>query len=266
MDWIIDQRKPSLKSESDLDKARAMLQLTSPDTDEFKYFVIEGNPKSKMRPRFGKGRAYKSKEQANNEEYIAMHFRKHFKKPYEKNISIGCIFYRSNKQRIDVDNMLKNVMDSGNNIAWLDDSQVTAKVGVVELDKENPRTVIIIGHHESTMVRNLSTTNKCQKCKKEYELTSAYWKGKSKFCSRECASLSRGENLKILKDCAECNKPFKRNNYKSIYCSNECRYKGSARKRNKLGKGYCKDCNKELSKPGYVQCRDCWRNKGKTNK
>lgn len=251
--------KPTLKSASDLDKARSIFKLLCSESNEMRYMVIEGDPKSKMRPKFGKGRVYKSQEQRNNEEYLALNFRKSFKKPYTTNIAIGCIFFRSNRQRIDVDNMLKNVMDAANGIIWLDDSQVTAKVGVLELDSDRPRTVLVIGHHESTMTRDLETKKKCMNCGKQYEVSSPYWNKTSKYCSRECASHSRGESLKALKKCKQCGKGFKRKNYNQLFCSNDCRLKNLHKKRRKLRKGECSDCGKELSKPGYVRCRECWK-------
>jgi len=248
-----------LKSESDLDKVYAMFDLISPDSTELRYLVIDGNPKSKMRPKYGNGKVYKTKEQKNNEEYLSVNFRRAFNKPYTKNVAIGCIFYRSNRQRIDVDNMLKNVMDAANGIIWLDDSQVTAKIGVLELDVERPRTVIVIGQHDSTMKRDLSTKKKCKTCGKTFEVDSPYWNSKTRYCSRECASLSRGESLKTKKKCLNCGDYFKRKNYKQKYCSNECRLNAVHKKNRKKPKAYCEECGKELSKPIYTRCRSCWR-------
>lgn len=70
------------------------------------------------------------------------------------NLALGCIFYRRTRGTIDADNMLKHVCDAGNRVAWLDDNQITAVLGVIEYDPAAPRTCIVIGPHHSTMHRN----------------------------------------------------------------------------------------------------------------
>lgn len=39
--------------------------------------------------------------------------------------------------------MFKHVCDAGNGILWLDDSQITAKYGGIELDRHRPRTILV---------------------------------------------------------------------------------------------------------------------------
>jgi len=259
---IGEDAKPTIHSESDLDKARAMARVLMSDSDELRYLVIEGEPQSKMRPRFGKKTAYKSKKQRENEEYLAWHFKKSFEQPYTENVAIGCIFYRSNKQRIDVDNLLKNVMDAATGIVWIDDCQVTAQMGILEYDKERPRTVVIIGKHKTTMTRNLDTKQICQACGKEFEVSSPYWRGRRKFCSPECAAKAQAERRKGKAICLHCGKEFHRKTGGQKYCSKKCALEHLNQKRKHettRKQSYCRYCGKPVSRPEYTRCRDCWR-------
>lgn len=73
---------------------------------------------------------------------------------YQGNVALVCIFYRSSNLVVDTDNLEKLLMDAATKAGvWRDDSQVTAKATVVELDREAPRTVVAFGHHHSTLVR-----------------------------------------------------------------------------------------------------------------
>jgi len=56
------------------------------------------------------------------------------------NVSLHCVFYRATMRSADVDNLVKLVLDAGNDGAlWEDDSQVTTLVTRVTIDRENPR-------------------------------------------------------------------------------------------------------------------------------
>lgn len=247
---------------SDYERAQEFFRVLCPESEFLKFFVIEGEPQSKSRPRMGNGKVYNTAKQKNNEEYLAWNFKKHFEKPLTHNLAIGCLFYRPNNQRIDVDNMLKNVMDAANGIIYVDDCQVTAKLGVAELDKDRPRTVIIVGRHVSTLIRDMNKTLTCPKCKNEFEALTPYWNKHSKFCSRECASLSKGEDLRSLVKCLKCSIEFRRKTAAQKYCSEKCRMNllVDLNKGKRIHeKSHCKGCGKEVSRPEYVRCRECWK-------
>lgn len=202
---------------------------------------------------------YNTNKQKENEDYLKYHFQREFKEPITHNVAVGCIFYRSTKQRIDVDNMLKNIMDAANGIVFVDDCQVTAKLGIIELDRERPRTVIVLGHHKSTMVRDIKTKWTCLTCEKNYHSKNGF-SSNSKYCSRECWR-NRKTKLKEITNCLECSDSFIKKSRTQIYCGESCR-KSAQKKRNTRQriheKAYCNVCGKELSKPIYKRCRSCW--------
>lgn len=205
--------------EADYALALNLFGFLCPKSDWMKFLVVPGEPASKARARAGaNGHFYapdKSKERA-----MGWRLKEAFKELISGNIAVGCIFFRSSKHRIDVDNMLKHVMDAATGVCWKDDAQVTAKFGAVELDANNPRTVIVMGAHRSTMDRSPIPMRACEKCGGEF---TRY--GNGKFCSRRCSALSRGEDLR---EPIACPKPK------------------------------CADCGVELSRHGYRRCRACW--------
>lgn len=72
------------------------------------------------------------------------------------NVRLSAFFFRSNRQVIDLDNLLKHFEDAASGICWVNDCQVTA-YGVVELhlDREAPRTHIWIEPHaEASLLRD----------------------------------------------------------------------------------------------------------------
>lgn len=244
----------------DTDAAFAILKLLAPNTDFLQAMIIEGKPMSKARPRFRRdGKVYASPEQVAAEQALGWKLKEWFSEPIEGNLAVACIFYRATKQRVDVDNMLKHVMDSANGIIWHDDSQVTAQVGVIEYDPERPRTVVVVARHESTMERTGLGYKEatCANCGKAFRTQQHY---PPKFCSRECNRRYGKTDLSENVPCAWCKKPFKRISKGSRFCSNDCRMTSlAASTRDKARQpSYCHVCSKRLSKPGYKLCGACW--------
>jgi Holliday junction resolvase RusA-like endonuclease len=120
-------------------------------------FVHPGEPVSKARARFNfKTRsAYTPAKTAQAEKSLAWAFAAALGGlELRSNVAVAVIFYRQNRKRTDTDNLMKLVMDAATKAgAWDDDSQVTAQAVLLELDAENPRTVIALGPIESTMGR-----------------------------------------------------------------------------------------------------------------
>ncbi|MGW4240981.1 RusA family crossover junction endodeoxyribonuclease [Nocardia sp. NPDC004722] len=115
--------------------------------------TLPGDPHPKGRPRFSRGRAYTAEADRDAEARTALLLSQRVSQPLTGNIALTCVFYRRTRRRVDVDNLLKHVMDAANGILWRDDSQCTSLRGVIELDRDNPRTLILIGPHESSLVR-----------------------------------------------------------------------------------------------------------------
>lgn len=119
------------------------------------YTVIPGAPVAKKRPRFTKrGHAYHDPADKAAEEKTGWILQSMIRnQQFTGNVGLVCIFYRPDRRRIDGDNMLKHILDAANSIVFQDDSQVTATLGIVEYDKNNPRTIVLFGDHVSTMKR-----------------------------------------------------------------------------------------------------------------
>ncbi|MCX4606900.1 RusA family crossover junction endodeoxyribonuclease [Streptomyces anulatus] len=249
-----------IEAPSDLTRALAMCAALSPQSDGMTYLVLPGDPYSKSRPRFSRnGKTYVKKEDRDHEQLTGLRFRQVFKQPKTGNVALGCIFFRPNRQRIDADNMLKHVCDAANGIVYLDDSQVTAVLGIVELDAENPRTVVMVADHVSTLTRGTDAMVPCEFCREPMVVV-----GKNKarrYCGKACTYKARGHDLSVLVPCRQCSKPFRRTTVAQKMCSPECRA-DSVRGRNKARaqpRSECTECGKKLAHTRGGRCRNCWR-------
>ncbi|RPK58132.1 Endodeoxyribonuclease RusA [Streptomyces sp. ADI96-15] len=145
---------PAGDRELDRERARLLAGALAPGVTEYTCLVMGGDPASKARPRFGNGRTYKTEADTAAETKTGWTLRRHFRQPWGGNLALGCVFFRPDRQRIDVDNMVKHIADAGNGIAWVDDAQITAVYGVAELDVEDPRTLIVVVRHVSSLDRS----------------------------------------------------------------------------------------------------------------
>ncbi|WTW95462.1 RusA family crossover junction endodeoxyribonuclease [Streptomycetaceae bacterium NBC_01309] len=139
----------------DQDRAWLLAQALAPGAADVKVLTLPGPPASKARPRFAKGGAtYKDRADAAAEQATAWRLRRNFPQPWSGNLALGVVFFRPDRQRIDADNMVKHICDAGNGIAWDDDAQITATYSVVELDPDDPRTLLVVTRHVSSLDRN----------------------------------------------------------------------------------------------------------------
>jgi Holliday junction resolvase RusA-like endonuclease len=224
--------------------------------------VIEGEPRSKARPRFTRsGRPYSDKAQVDNERYLANSFRDALNTPFEGNVAVACLFYRSSRHRVDVDNLLKQIGDAAtrSGVCWRDDAQVTAILGVLELDRDNPRTVVGLAEHQSSLDRGDQTQlSDCARCGKAFAWVPAPSHAPRRFCSRSCSSRSVGTDLSALASCLVCGKDFKRKMAGQKLCSKACRLMALS-DRPARPKGICRICGTTTSRPEYRRCRRCWK-------
>lgn len=230
------------------------------------FIEIEGEPRSKARPRFagGKGRRpYSDKKQVAHERTLRILMKAVVRKPLVGTVAIACMFYRSSNRRVDLDNLLKQVLDAGNTILWADDMQVTACVGVLNLDRAQPRTVIVLAPHESTIDRSFEERT-CERCQSPFS-----WRsypsagGTGQFCSRTCAGKKRGEDLSAQANCRECGKPFQRRTAAQVLCSEHCRIATMLREKSTRARHpkpwKCVVCGRNVSRPEYRRCRSCFK-------
>lgn len=145
--------------------------------------VLDGDPMSKARSRFTKrGAAYTPASVKAAEDRWVQRLANH--QPFTGNVALVALFVRADHQRIDVDNMVKLVMDACTRAAvWQDDSQVTALAGAVELDPYRPRTILGLAPHQSTMQRGSDHWPVCGTCGEKFNPAGRH---RPKYCSQKC--------------------------------------------------------------------------------
>lgn len=234
----------------------AALRTGRQGTDEVLIaFIHPGEPVSKSRARFTRGgRVYTPKRTAASEQSLADAFTQSLRgRTLGGNVAIVAVFYRVTHQRIDADNLMKLVMDAGTRAhAWKDDSQVTAQAAVIELDAENPRTLIAFSTTESTMVRGPRVVEReCPRCGKTF---SHDWQRRRTYCRPGCS------RPRTMARCARCEAEFWRRRAGQRYCSTKC---SSAEPRVRQpaasSRPYaaCADCGGRVSRREYIRCSNC---------
>ncbi|MGW2221285.1 RusA family crossover junction endodeoxyribonuclease [Nonomuraea sp. NPDC001684] len=261
-------------------------------------FTIEGEPVSKARPRFtGRGsktRVYTPEKTHQAEQAVAREFRRAapLHQPDSDNTyGVVALFFASTRQRRDVDNMLKLILDGLNEAAWADDDQVVEVSGRKEYVPgllEHARTEVLV-YRVGVVQRPTYTCGQCgKKCP-----TYASWKhlkrrfcsprcrgawlraarervceqcgmkfsaekttSSTRFCSRECTDASKRKTV----NCTRCGTEFtlqKSHVRVSNYCAPECRDAHARERRAVNAKGNCETCGGPTSKKIYRQCRAC---------
>lgn len=249
-------------------------------------FVHLAEPKSKARARVVRGRtgkmtAYTPGETSAAQEHLALSWRMATRgKTADGCLAIACVFYRPNRQRIDIDNMVKLVLDAGTKArVWYDDSQLVTIVARLELDPARPRTEIALMPSVSSLDRAMFKTQTCPGCKQEFTRKvsatvtigqHAEYLSKSGFCSNACAQHARRE----ISSCARvgCDTTFVRARPGQRYCSRSCSASQtraeSIASGKRAGPPLCKKCGARVSRREYRQCAKCLgrgRPKGSVN-
>lgn len=252
---------PPAKCREDVQWAWAMYEAFARggDDEQMVLTVMPGNPWSKSRPRFARGRTYQPRDDLAAEQALRLHLRGcgHF----TGNVFLACHFFRANYQRIDADNLLKHVCDSAIGALWTDDSQVTAVVAVIDYDPDNPRTVIVAGNHDSTLARGSDQAKECAACGELFIPSAGKRRVEQACCGRRCARIvaSGGVDLSQPVPCAECGQPFKRVTSEQILCSRACRVTQlRGRPRLRAAPKCCVQCGAVLTHRHGGRCRACW--------
>lgn len=265
-------------------------------------FELDGEPQSKARARSAKRgnkiityspHANKIAEAAVRSAYLGV--TQKVENSDDKAFAVRAIFYHATRQRRDVDNMLKLILDGLNKAAWADDTQVVEVSGrKVLVDKSEARTVVEVYQvgqvprmkalcenckepfttypswenverrrkYCSAECRSKKSvkdrTRNCAWCKKRYVVHSKTHG--TKYCSKECHADSKSVTI----PCATCGTPFRQ--YKSWAesrpcCSPECSYE-RIRKRNKAKRskhfpGTCLICGSGTTRKEYKRCNPC---------
>lgn len=142
--------------DDDRDRVLARLVQLAPRLERVGVLVCDGDPVAKQRSRSTKhGGHYTPKETVRAERDLGF-LMKALPRPYVGNVAIVALFYLATRRPKDGENMLKLVMDAGTKAhLWHDDSQVTAGLFLVELDRAHPRTVIALCDTTSTLDRTV---------------------------------------------------------------------------------------------------------------
>jgi Holliday junction resolvase RusA-like endonuclease len=155
---------------NDTDRALAFAsvvgRVTNTGEDRLVMITIPGNPPTKVRPRVGPGgRVYHDPAAKAVERRTGRFIRDAIGgEKFTGNVGVGAIFFRADRRHQDVDNMLKHVCDAANKVAWQDDSQVTAMLAMAEYDRDNPRTVLVLTPHQSSLQRGSDDVVACKGC------------------------------------------------------------------------------------------------------
>lgn len=101
------------------------------------YFKIYIHPQPKERPRLAKGRVYTPKKTWGFEQLLKMKFRQQVSEPISGPLCVEytCHYVKPKRfktgqdqryktSRPDIDNLIKSVLDAGNEALWIDDAQV----------------------------------------------------------------------------------------------------------------------------------------------
>lgn len=76
--------------------------------------------------------------------------------PLTWNVQLSAMFYRSSRQVIDLDNLLKHLLDAATGICWVNDCQVTSYGTVgLHLDPDAPQTQLtVMADPAATLLRH----------------------------------------------------------------------------------------------------------------
>lgn len=205
-------------------------------------FTVPGEPASKARPRFdhrnSKTHVYTpAKTKAAEAKVAACYLAAAHKRGTDPDITYGVLahFYNGTRQRRDVDNMVKLVLDGLNKVAFPDDVQVVEVVGrksfVAKKDARTEVVLYVVGEVDRL-------AKQCSYCGKEFITWPSLYEA-TKFCSKECREAQRRERR--TKVCEQCGKKFF-DSHERRFCSKECRAEFSS------VEVTCSICGKEFKK------------------
>jgi len=188
--------------------------------------------------------------------------------PLLRGVSVEAVFYRSNRQRMDVDNMLKFVLDAALGIFWIDDSQVLRIAGRVEFDAANPRVEMAIGEQVTSMPRGdeVLIERRCEGCSGVFfRATYPSTPNAGRFCSKACMKRP------ILRCANEnCDADFTPNSLAQRYCTKRCA-SSAIQTRQKIATAAalrarplpnCRGCGAKLRRRNSYLCTACWLHRG----
>jgi len=253
-------------------------------------FWWQGEPRSKMRPRIGAGgNVYTPTPTTHGEQALAwacLNQNKGLKCSDSDIFRVDATFKLHSRQRRDIDNMLKLVLDALTGVVWEDDVQVCeatcrrvfvgkGEEGVavsidIDPDAQPVRVArpcpscgveirVFPGSPKNRCCSNACAgkirrqDKKCDHCGKTYN-----GRGKSPYCSKDCGMRARrskaqcsvcGKEVDVLKSTLTKNQ--------AVFCASACRQEFWRPRRGKGAQGTCSTCGGPTSKKVYKQCAQC---------
>lgn len=263
------------------------------------HFSVDGEPLSKARARFTgygyKARAYTPERTVAGEARIRSAYLAEVgvvEVDPEKAFRVEAVFYNGTRQRRDVDNMIKLVLDGLNKTAWPDDVQVLEvsawKRFVPRAEARTEVTVFVLdggmarptgvcvecgayfrsyqsqsdraycSRACSVKARRLPEVRQCGSCGKSWTPTPRT--STANYCSPECRR-SSGSHESTCSICGKSFMTFRSWVGKNSYCGKECVDEGQRRQRGERTStrfpGRCVDCGSGTTKRSYLRCRAC---------
>lgn len=125
--------------------------------------VLPWEPWAKVRPKISgavrgkRPRTHQDPADKAAEERTRDYLRTTYEGPlFTTNVRLSVFFFRSSRQVVDTDNLIKHLQDAATGILWVNDCQITA-YGPTELhlDRGAPRTHLWIeAHREASLLRH----------------------------------------------------------------------------------------------------------------
>ena len=136
-----------------------LLRITEAPANSIRVMSHEGVPVPWSRAGSFKGRRFTPAKLVKAERDLAYCLRGAVPdRPLLSNVAIVAIFFLKDRRRTDADNLMKTVLDAGNQAGiWHDDCQVTASAVFVEIDRQHPRTVVALCPTSSSLDRTVQT-------------------------------------------------------------------------------------------------------------
>ncbi len=263
-------------------------------------FTVQGEPVSKSRARFtkrgSKTYAYTPQKTLDGELAVARAFEEvagDYEVRGDVTFRVEAEFHNGTRQRRDVDNMVKLILDGLNEVAWQDDSQVmeieACKRFVARAEARTVVRIFLTGALEVP-------TSDCVRCGtpfRTYESWATNPNGK-KYCSAECCYRHRVERRQ--RTCQQCGRGFlawgesKETKFCSVackaahgrveltcdacqtrftkarsavrktnYCTPECQVLGASNRRSVIFPGVCDTCGAGTTRKEYRRCGRCKR-------
>jgi Holliday junction resolvase RusA-like endonuclease len=225
--------------------------------------VVPGNPVAHQRPRVTRsGHTYTPAPTVEYKKMVATYVQSAaVRRLAGSAYGVQARFYRSNRQRVDVDNLLKSILDGSTQAGiWKDDSEVMEIAARLFRADPNPRAEFVIYILEPQAIPLFPSSTNCLRCGKEIR---SYKTNPRKWCSRECMGLA----LRASVICSHCKKEFvalrcaTRRKRVRPYCSRACSIAGFQELKRIEGKEsdkwVCQECGGRVSRKEYVRCRAC---------